>query len=155
MMSATTTTSTTHHRFTSYLLIVLCVSSIHTLPNGAPETTCYSLLPFHGGGSISPLQSQSLFSIKPQNTAVGQGQILRIEIQGSIQHLSFKGFMIHARTLNGKIVGKFAASADGLVKLINCDGNENTATHSNTNPKVDFGLDWQAPSDYLGEVIFK
>jgi Reeler domain len=63
--------------------------------------------------------------------------------------------MIHARNSNGRVVGRFASSADGLVKLINCDGAQNTATHANTEPKVDFGLDWQAPTDYLGEIIFK
>ena len=52
-------------------------------------------------------------------------------------------------------VGRFAPSSDGTTKLISCGGTENTATHSNTNPKVDLGLQWQAPTDFLGEVVFK
>jgi Reeler domain len=110
-------------------------------------------MPVHS--NILAEATQSLFEIEPQASVVGQGQILRIEIPSQIPSLAFKGFMIHARTPNGRIVGRFASSADGLVKLINCEGAQDTATHSNTSPKVDFGLDWQAPSDYLGEVIFK
>lgn len=133
--------------------ILLLIKTIACLPNGAPESTCSTLMPLHS--NILPETTQSLFRIEPTARSVGQGQILRIEIPSSIQQLSFKGFLIHARTPNGRVVGRFAASADGLVKLINCDGAQTTATHSNTSPKVDFGLDWQAPTDYLGDIIFK
>ena len=111
------------------------------------------MLPVHSG--IPPEATQSHFQVTPQANAVRQGQILRVEIPSTIPSLAFKGFMIHARTPNGQVVGRFASSTDGLVKLINCDGAQNTATHSNTSPKVDFGLDWQAPNDYLGDIIFK
>lgn len=57
--------------------------------------------------------------------------------------------------LNSLKIGRFAPSIDGLVKLINCDGVENTATHVSPSPKGDIGLQWQAPNDFLGEVIFK
>lgn len=81
---------------------------------------------------IKYILSQIIYFIAPQASVVGQGQILRIEIPSEIPQLAFKGFIIHARTPNGRVVGRFAASADGLVKLINCDGLQNTATHSNT-----------------------
>lgn len=140
-------------RLTSYIVFLIHLKAIVCLPNGAPVSTCSTLLPVHS--NIPPEATQSLFQIVPQANAVGQGQILRIEIPSDIPSLAFKGFIIHARTPNGRVVGRFAQSADGLVKLINCDGPQNTATHANTSPKVDFGLDWQAPSDYLGDVIFK
>jgi hypothetical protein len=110
-------------------------------------------MPVHS--NIPPEATQSLFKVYPQSEFVGQGQILRVEIPSDIPQLAFKGFMIHARTPNGRVVGRFASSADGLVKLINCDGAQTTATHANTQPKVEFGLDWQAPTDYLGDIIFK
>ena len=53
------------------------------------------------------------------------------------------------------MVGRFEPSAGGLVKLINCEGEDDTATHSNTSPKVNFALEWQAPTDYVGDIIFK
>lgn len=143
------------------LFIVLLALSSHiqfsaTLPNGAPESVCDSLLPFHGGG-IEPLNTVAPFSIVPLQTVVEQGSVLRVEIQADPRELVFAGFMLHARTKTVpeyRVVGKFARAVDGSVKLINCNGEENTATHSNTNDKLDFGLDWQAPSDYVGEVYF-
>lgn len=140
-------------RLTSYLMVLTHLKLIVCLPNGAPVSTCSTLMPVHS--NIPPEATQSLFQVVPAAIAVGQGQILRIEIPSEIPSLAFKGFIIHARTPNGRVVGRFAASADGLVKLINCDGAQNTATHANTSPKVDFGLDWQAPTDYLGDIIFK
>lgn len=140
-------------RPTACFVLIVNLNLILCLPNGAPVTTCGDLTPHHS--NIQPEATQSLFQVIPQSTAVGQGQILRIEVPSSIPQLSFKGFIIHARTPNGRVVGRFASSADGLVKLIDCGGTQNTATHANTNPKVDFGLDWQAPTDYLGDIIFK
>lgn len=110
-------------------------------------------MPVHS--NILPEATKSLFRIESQALVVGQGQILRIEIPSDIPSLSFKGFIIHALTPNGRVVGRFASSADGLVKLIDCGGSQNTATHANTSPKTDFGLDWQAPNDYIGDIIFK
>lgn len=145
-----------------FYIVVLVLSTHHikfsaSLPNGAPETVCDSLLPFHGGG-IEPLTTVSPFSIVPLQTVVEQGSIVRIEIQADPRELVFSGFMLQARTdtiPEYRVVGKFARSVDGSVKLINCgDGADNTATHSNTQDKLDFGLDWQAPSDYVGEVYF-
>lgn len=140
-------------RLTSYFIFLIHLKLIVCLPNGAPVSTCGTLTPVHS--NIPPEATQSLFRIVPQQVLVGQGQILRIEIPSDIPSLAFKGFIIHARTPNGRVVGRFASSADGLVKLIDCNGAQNTATHANTSPKVDFGLDWQAPADYLGDVIFK
>lgn len=140
-------------KFASYFIFLLNLKQLVCLPNGAPVSTCSTLMPVHS--NILAETTQSIFQIIPQANSVGQGQILRIEIPSDIPQLAFKGFMIHAKTPNGRVVGRFAASADGLVKLINCDGQQNTATHANTSPKVDFGLDWQAPTDYLGDVLFK
>ena len=140
-------------RLTSFFVCSILIKPIVCLPSGAPVSTCSTLMPVHS--NILPEATQSLFRIEPQASVVGQGQILRIEIPSDIPSLSFKGFIIHAITPNGRVVGRFASSADGLVKLIDCDGTQNTATHANTSPKVDFGLDWQAPTDYIGDIIFK
>lgn len=86
-------------QFICVLLIVYSFQPIITLPQGAPESVCHSLLPFHGGG-IPPAQSRSPFRIVPHNVAVHQGQILRVEIEPQIPELQFGGFMIHARNVN-------------------------------------------------------
>lgn len=139
-------------KLTSCFVLFINLKLIVCLPNGAPVSTCSTLTPVHS--NILAEATQSLFQVVPQASAVGQGQILRVEIPSDIPQLSFKGFIIHARTPNGRVVGKFAASADGLVKLINCGGNQNTATHANTSPKVDFGLDWQAPTGKIFSKMF-
>lgn len=143
------------------ILCLVFVTLIHTstsLPQGAPVSSCQNLLPVHPGGDgpVPPESTESLFRVEPQSAAVEQGQTLRIEIPSSIPRLAIKGFMIHARsTRDGRIVGRFAPSADGLTKLIDCAGPQDTATHSNTSPKTLFGLDWQAPSDFIGDIVFK
>lgn len=81
------------------LLSVCSFQPIITLPNGAPDTVCHSMLPFHGGG-IRPATSLSPFRIVPHNVAVNQGQMLRIEIEPQIPEMRFGGFMIHARNIN-------------------------------------------------------
>lgn len=126
-----------------------------TLPQGAPESVCDTLLPFHGGG-IRPMTTVSPFSIVATASAVAQGQVLTVEIKSVPPELRFGGFMIHARSTSPpyKVIGRFAPSIDGLVKLINCDGVDSTATHVSPSPKGDIGLQWQAPNDFLGEVVF-
>lgn len=146
------------HHITLICLILLAFiyeQSI-ALPNGAPESVCHSLLPFHGGG-IPPATSRPPFRLDPFNIAVNQGQVLRIEIRSQVPELSFGGFMIQARSTNPpyQVVGRFAPSADRLVKLINCGGFENTATHTSPSPKSSISLQWQAPADFIGDVIFK
>lgn len=81
------------------LLVAYSFQTIITLPQGAPESVCHSLLPFHGGG-IPPSSSRPPYRIVPHNVAVNQGQILRVEIEPQIPELSFGGFMIHARNIN-------------------------------------------------------
>lgn len=143
-------------------VVFICVLTLSefkltsTLPQGAPESVCHSLLPFHGGG-IPPQYSRAPYRIEPLNVAVNQGQVLRIEIRPQIPELTFGGFMIHARSASPpyQVIGRFAPSNDGQVKLINCGGFDNTATHTSPTPKSGISLQWQAPSDFLGEVVFK
>lgn len=141
------------------LLAVLCtvLTPSSTLPDGAPVSVCQTLLPFHGGG-IAPMTTASPFKIVPRQSSIEQGQTMIIAIESTPPELTFGGYMIHARVNNQpyQVVGRFApSSVGGLVKLIDCDGSENTATHSIPSPKSNFELTWQAPSDFLGEVVFK
>ncbi|XP_055318321.1 putative ferric-chelate reductase 1 homolog isoform X3 [Sitodiplosis mosellana] len=137
------------------LLVAYSFQPIITLPQGAPDSVCHSLLPFHGGG-ILPSSSRPPYRIVPHNVAVNQGQILRVEIEPQIPELTFGGFMIHARNINPpyQVVGRFAPPADNQAKLINCGGFDNTATHTSPSPKSGISLQWQAPSDFLGDIVF-
>lgn len=83
----------------AYLVVLLHLTSwmpqITTLPQGAPETVCDTMLPFHGGG-IAPANTQAPFRIETSANAIGQGQTLRVDIIG-LEGLRFGGFMIQAR----------------------------------------------------------
>ncbi|KAH8361990.1 hypothetical protein KR200_009383 [Drosophila serrata] len=128
-----------------------------SLPQGAPETVCDTMLPFHSGGSVLPQSSVSPFSVETSSTTVGQGQTIRVDLTGVPAGLSFGGYMIQARNRNPpyQIVGQFGTARDGTIKLMNCENSvNNSATHSNAGPKRQVLLEWQSPVDFLGQVVF-
>ncbi|XP_058458577.1 putative ferric-chelate reductase 1 homolog isoform X2 [Malaya genurostris] len=137
------------------LVLSLLISPSITLPNGAPENVCNSMLPFHGGG-IPPLQTTSPFRITPVTSVVGSGQVLNIDIESFPANVVFKGFMLQARNRfpPNQVVGHFELTDESAVKLINCGGERTTATHTNTQPKKDLTLEWIAPADFKGEIVF-
>lgn len=140
------------------LALLIAVATVRSLPQGAPETVCDTMLPFHQGGSILPENSVSPFGVETSTSIVGQGQTLRVDITGVPNGLTFGGYMIQARNRNPpyQIVGQFSPSRDGTVKLMNCENSvNNSATHSNAGPKAQVSLDWQSPVDFLGQVVFK
>lgn len=143
--------------FILFITIILTIwSPIHTLPQGAPESVCGTMLPFHGGGSILPSQQRPPFRIDTSSSVIGQGQTLLVEIVTNPPQLIFEGFMIQARNRNPpyEVVGQFSEASDGFIKLMNCDGVKTSATHSDTTPKQQLSLEWHAPADFLGQVIF-
>lgn len=125
-----------------------------TLPSGAPVSACTTMLPFHGGG-IAPMANESPFEIRIGQTSVRQGEIMFVFIESTPAELSFGGFMIQARVNNGpfQIIGTF--NIDAAVRLIDCDGFQNTATHSSTTQKSNLELSWTAPNDFVGQVVFR
>ncbi|XP_034476128.1 putative ferric-chelate reductase 1 homolog isoform X2 [Drosophila innubila] len=139
------------------LAALLIAATVQSLPQGAPETVCDTMLPFHSGGRELPQNSVPPFGIETSTSVVGQGQTLRVDISGLRPELSFGGFMIQARNRNPpyQIVGQFSPSRDGTIKLMNCENSvNNSATHSNAGPKQQVSLDWQPPVDFLGQVVF-
>ncbi|XP_026835893.1 putative ferric-chelate reductase 1 homolog isoform X1 [Drosophila erecta] len=128
-----------------------------SLPQGAPETVCDTMLPFHSGGSVLPQNSVSPFSVETSSSTLGQGQTLRVDLTGVPAGLSFGGYMIQARNRNPphQIIGQFGPARDGTIKLMNCENSvNNSATHSNAGPKQQVILEWQSPVDFLGQVVF-
>lgn len=85
-----------------------------------------------------------------------QGASIQIEIRADPRELTLSGFMIQARTntMPYKIVGRFTKSPDDTDKVLNCHGDQNTATHATPAPKVDVILTWRAPLDWVGDVYF-
>lgn len=141
------------------LLLIVTVLNIwqitETYPSGAPESVCETMLPFHGGG-IPPMSSPSPFRVEPSTSVVGQGEQLTVEIFGTPSALTFGGFMLQARNTEPpyQVVGQFAPHALGLSKHMNCNGPQTSITHSSSSPKPGITLEWQAPVDFLGRIIF-
>lgn len=137
------------------LVLSVLIGPIITLPNGAPVSVCNTMLPFHGGG-IPPLTTTSPFRITPVTSVVGSGQELQVEIESFPANVVFKGFMIQARNRfpPNEVLGQFQLTDESAVKLINCGGEANTATHTNTQTKKDLALEWIAPAGFKGEVVF-
>lgn len=137
------------------LVLSVLIGPIITLPNGAPVSVCDTMLPFHGGG-IPPLTTTSPFRITPVTSVVGSGQELQVEIESFPANVVFKGFMIQARNRfpPNEVLGQFELTDESAVKLINCGGEANTATHTNTQTKKDLALEWIAPAGFKGEVVF-
>ncbi|XP_055603210.1 putative ferric-chelate reductase 1 homolog isoform X2 [Uranotaenia lowii] len=143
----------------SMLSVVVVLSALITpsitLPNGAPTSVCNTLLPFHGGG-IPPLTTTSPFRITPVTSVIGSGQVLQVEIESFPASVVFKGFMVQARNRQApnQVLGRFELTDEDAIKLINCGGQDDTATHTNTKTKKDLALEWIAPSDFTGEIVF-
>ncbi|XP_055859170.1 putative ferric-chelate reductase 1 homolog isoform X2 [Episyrphus balteatus] len=143
-----------------YLIAIVAVllkswTPTSSLPHGAPETICDTMLPYHSG--IEPSNSVPPFRIEPSAAMIGQGQTLRVDIVGAPEGLNFGGFMIQARNRNPpyQILGQFNPTADGSAKLMNCENSvNNSATHSNASPKPVISLEWQCPVDFLGQIVF-
>lgn len=85
--------------FAVLLHLTIWLPQSTTLPQGAPETICDTMLPFHGGG-ILPSNAVAPFRIETSTSSVGQGQTLRVDIMGVPRGLTFGGFMIQARNNN-------------------------------------------------------
>ncbi|XP_075165907.1 putative ferric-chelate reductase 1 homolog isoform X2 [Haematobia irritans] len=145
---------------TATYIVLLHLSSwmpqITTLPQGAPETVCDTMLPFHAQG-IAPANTAPPFRIETSAATIGQGQTLRVDIVGVPNDLTYGGFMLQARSTSppNQIVGQFNPSEDGLSKLMNCEYSVgNSVTHSSTTPKRQISLEWQSPVDFEGEIVF-
>lgn len=142
---------------TAVMGVSLLLGLVHSLPEGAPTSICESLLPSHHG--IRANASPSPFSLVPSTTAVQPSQSLLLQIRATPAELQFGGFMVHAIVPGraDQVIGRFVFSAPSdSIKLIQCGAQDSTATHTSPQPKASgMTLQWQAPSDFTGDVVFK
>lgn len=140
---------------TVLLVLALVAPNVNPFPHGAPTKVCQSLLPKHHGISPQPPQTAP-YRIEVSSTTIGQGQTLAIRIVGQPAELPFEGFILQGRSFNEptQIVGTF--NEGDKSKLMNCgDGNANSITHTDKHKKVNYYVEWNAPTDFVGEVFFK
>lgn len=129
-------------------IILLCLGTVHSLPQGAPTKVCRSMLPFHGGGSIGRQNDPSPYEIYTLRREGGVFVVVKSGLE-----LPFEGFMLQAKTPDRQLVGSFEPAADDA-HTIDCDHPGDTLTHSNTVKRSALQVQWR-PNGYEGPVIFK
>lgn len=132
------------------------IKTVTSYGTGAPEGICDSMYPQHGF-QLFAQESQAPYKIVPQSDSVEQGKILKVDVIAEPGN-TFKGFMVRAEpvSLPNKIVGTFMTDVNENVKAMNCfQINSGTITHSNSNEKEKITLEWKAPLDFTGDIMFK
>lgn len=122
-------------------------------PDGAPVGACQTLTPGHPS---PPQTGRSPYSVVPAALTVNRGQPLSVSLR--TRGTPITGFILQARDASApnRIVGQFVRSVDPRWKLMNCAGAVgNSATHTAPLPKFRVTLQWRAPADFTGRVIFK
>ncbi|RZB38617.1 ferric-chelate reductase 1 -like, partial [Asbolus verrucosus] len=130
------------------LLFLLSIVNINALPQGAPKTACESMTPFHGGGRITPQNNEApyLMHLRRLNGAVF------VTLKSPLS-IPFQGFMLQARTPNGKPLGVFQPKAI-KAHTLDCAQPGDTLTHNGSEDKQSIEVEWNPPPDYEGTVIF-
>lgn len=128
-------------------ILFLLITYSTALPNGAPNSVCVSMEPFHGGG-IPRQTSSSPFKVITFRKNDGIQVVVR-----SLLGLPFKGFMLQGRTPSGEIVGYFEPGIQNG-HTINCAQRADTLTHDNTDQKDLIDAQW-SPGSFQGVVLFK
>jgi len=98
---------------TLLFLVIGLLVKVLGLPTGAPQQTCFDLMPRHSGKF--PQSSYPPYQVLP---AAGQGRVRLI--LGSPEGLPYEGFMILARDIDtGEFVGEFVNLPDSA-KIVEC-----------------------------------
>ncbi|XP_046388987.1 putative ferric-chelate reductase 1 homolog [Ischnura elegans] len=126
---------------------------------GAPDSVCGSLVPGHKA-QASPHPSKfrlSLAAPMKNNKTVGNSKdrVIRVRIH-SPDRIPFKGFILRAQEGGSNSpIGSFTFEDPTKAKTMSC-GNAiaNAVTHPDAKPKYFVDVDWHAPEDYGGIVLF-
>ncbi|KAJ6223965.1 hypothetical protein RDWZM_002510 [Blomia tropicalis] len=122
---------------------------IHSWPSGAPEKTCSTLLPRHGGTPAKEAQ-EAPYTVEQSASTYQPGDQVKVVLK-SPTNTSFKGLLIQAvDPESGKTIGTFS-EGKGLKLLDSCS----SVTHSDNRNKRSATLVWNAPKSAPGSVIFR
>ncbi|XP_011498802.1 PREDICTED: putative ferric-chelate reductase 1 homolog [Ceratosolen solmsi marchali] len=127
---------------------LLLTSAVWSSPTGAPLSTCNTLMPMH---NKAPQTSNPPYQLLPSK---GQGRIRLI--LGSPEGDGYEGFIILARDVEtGELVGEFNNLPETSARHLECTpGLKNGVTHVKPEKIHNLEIDWEAPADYEGTIIF-
>ncbi|KAH7643859.1 ferric-chelate reductase 1 [Dermatophagoides farinae] len=129
--------------FKSIILILSIITVIEEIcqawPSGAPEKTCPTLLPRHGGTPAKEA-NESPYMMEQSNSQYRPGDQIKVVLK-SPTNIPFKGLIVQALDPEtGKPIGNFSQGI-GLKLIDSCSA----VTHSDNRNKKAAILVWNAP----------
>ncbi|XP_071445246.1 putative ferric-chelate reductase 1 homolog [Hetaerina americana] len=127
---------------------------------GAPESVCFSLVPGHKAQAQTTPSPFTLALASPKSsnkTTAGDSKDRVIRVRLSSPHrIPFKGYIVRAEAYGTNVpIGSFTFEDPSKSKAMSCGkGIANAATHPDSKLKYFVDLDWHAPEDYSGIVLF-
>ena len=117
--------------------------------SGAPNQACETMIPGHNVDAQSPPSPYSL-TLPGDESYYGGKSNISVKITGS----TFRGVLLQARTAccSDYAYGSFTVSPSDNMKTTNCNGTNNTATHSFSANKEDIIVVWHPPQQDVGAL---
>lgn len=135
------------------------IALVCALPTGAPTSACQTLVPQHPG--VTPSNATTPYVIDVSSTPIiPGGRSYLITLRGISPSTTLSGYMIQARnaanTAQYLTYGSFDRfdPMDNEIQAITCRTSGDTVTHTNSNPKGQVIIKWNAPSTGTGTVRF-
>lgn len=126
--------------------LLLLISTVNALPEGAPTTVCETLLPNHR--DTPPQSGKPPYEITP----IPQDDHVLVTVKSNLD-FPIGGIMLHARMPDGRIGGVFEPIGND-VHTITCDNPHDTITHNSPSAKASVAVKWRPPTGYEGPIIF-
>ncbi|CAF2668815.1 unnamed protein product [Rotaria sp. Silwood2] len=136
------------------LLVFECARIVQSYPYGAPSSTCGSMMPSHGTGSMS---CQSNYVIEANKYQYSSGDTIQITVRGATSSNRFKGILLVAKDTSGQNILGSWSSTDSSVQVISCSGtSSNGITQTSSTTKSQIQATWSAPSTVIqGNIVIK
>lgn len=132
-------------------LASLWVTVSDAKPDGVPADACETMNPAH---SKAPQSYPCPYALYPDRYNVRPNENVVFTLKAPPGR-PIRGFMVQARVDNQNVIGQFFANNSGDVKVIDCcEGKQNTASHTSSDPKRIVQMVWKAPADYIGPFTF-
>lgn len=127
---------------TKVFLLVSFLVITAAYPDGAPEASCFTMLPTHG---FEPQTTVPPFLILISSLDVQGGETVTVTVQGRFPLDTFRGFMVQFRNIVYPYEPVGTVLLGEGVRPMNCNGGPTTATHINNLPTAIQPIQWIAP----------
>ncbi|KAK7865949.1 hypothetical protein R5R35_005014 [Gryllus longicercus] len=120
-------------------------------PNHVPDSVCVSMQPAHGPNE--PKKTDPPYVVTVSSRKVSKGDTVRVVVKGLASE-TFKGIYIQGR-INDLPVGRWLPHDNPQVRVLDCSPRkENALSFVSRNGINSITLEWVAPEDVKGDLIF-